>query len=76
MSKDKKAPAKRSNRFNVEWCYAQACYSALRDGLPIPPLPQYETWQMDEHSGKWQLIKTADITPNKVTYGGVTLFGD
>ena len=73
MAKD---TLKRHNRFNTEWCYAKSCWDALVNDLPIPPVPFYQMYEVDEATGKEKLIKQLKITPMKVTYKGKTVFGD
>lgn len=63
------------NQFNVEWNYAQAVWTAAKNGLPIPPVPLYQIWEVNESTGKKKLVKELPINPMKVTYNGVTYFG-
>ncbi len=74
MAKDTRRT--RNNRFNIEWGYAQACWQALKNNEPIPPIPNYSTWESFETGGSPKLIGTKPITPMKVTCNGVTVFGD
>lgn len=70
-----KTTTTRTNRLNVEWNYAQACYSALRNSDPIPPIPEYEIWQKEADStNPEKLVGKKLIEPQRVTCNGVSVY--
>ncbi len=65
-----------NNRHNITWGYAQSCWQSLKNGEPIPPIPEYDIWETDENGTKGRvLIGKKLIEPCKVTCNGVTVFG-
>lgn len=73
MSSDKRV---RSDRYSTEWRFANECWTALREGKPIPPIPSYHTYELDDAVGKEKLVKVTPITPMKITFKGTSYFGD
>lgn len=66
-----------NNEHNITWVYAKECWDALKYDTPIPPIPYYDTWESEETGGKGRTMTGQKIiSPCKVTYNGVTVFGD
>lgn len=64
----------RSNKFDVEWQYAKACWTALVSGSEVPPVPFYFTWEHEEYGGREELVGKRLISPKRVSFGGKTLY--
>lgn len=64
----------RQNRFNIEWLYARQCWDALSKGLPLPPVPKFQTYMVYARDGSTKLISEEKITPMKIVFKGHTYF--
>lgn len=65
----------RHNRFNTEWAYAQRCWSALVNGEPLPPVPNFQTYMIFARDGSTKLLSEQRITPMKITFKDKVYFG-
>lgn len=66
---------KRDNRHDVNWRYAGECWRAIKAGLAVPPIPNFQTFEVAENIGIEKLIKQTSIVPMKLICNGKVYFG-
>lgn len=63
---------RRTDEHCVTWLYAGACFNALRDGNPLPPIPQYTIWEISDNRPD-KIVGFGDIVPARVSYGVIKI---
>lgn len=63
------------NRLCVEWVYAGQCWDSLKYDTPLPDVPSYTIWEVDDMgSTPDKVINHKVITPKMIRCKGKVLF--